>query len=225
MAATDYDFSLTRSEILQQAFRKVGILGDGQTLTGEQSLQGVTALNMLVKQWQTKDIFLWQIVEQTTTFAVDEKSKLIDNSIIGIDKAWYVDGDNDVPVRIVSYRDYQEIINKETQANTPYVCALGFDQYAPTLYIWPEASGSISFKWLGVLRLQDMDTAGGGADIPQRFELALVYGLACILADDYGILVKERQFLRNEYDRYFFEAQKSDYEYEDITISDPCYID
>lgn len=225
MATEDYDFTLTRTEIVEQAYRKIGILSDGQQLTGEQTAQGVMALNMLVKQWQTKDIFLWQIVEQSDTVADGTSSIATDNAVLGIDRAWFKDGTNDIPITLVSYREYVDIINKETASDTPYIAALGHEKGTPTLYIWPEASGNLTVYYLAILRLQDMDTASGNADIPQRFEMALVYGLATILADDYGLTINERKYLRQQYELYFIEAQKSDYEFEDHTFSAPCFID
>jgi len=223
MATTDYDFSLTRAKIIEQAYIKIGALGLGQTLPGEMSVQGSLALNMLVKEWQTKDIFLWQLVQGTTVFAADTTSKAMDNSVLGVEKAWYKSGTNDVEISVISYRRYLEEIAKEVSSQYPYYIAVDNHITTPTMYIWPQPTAELTVYHLTITRLKDMDTSGATPDVPQRFYMALVYGLATILADDFGLPVRERDYIKSQYNEYLFEAMKSDREFEDITVSEPAY--
>lgn len=226
MATTDYDFSQTRNEIIESAFRKIGKLAPGQALPGEQAVQGAAALNVLVKSWQSKRIFLWNLQELTPlTFAVGEYTKALDNSVLGVEKAWYRnDSDADIKIDIVSYANYEQVVSKsEPEATSPSLCAINYTHGTPTLYIWPKASESLSVYLLAVKKLQDMDNASSTPEIPQRFYQALIYGLADILADEYGVNINERQYIKNKSDEYFAQALSSDYEYEDVTMVKSSY--
>ena len=226
MATTDYDFTQTRTQIIERAFRIIGVLGPGQTLSGEQAVQAIAALNMLVKQWQTKRIFLWTIQEDSQAFTTGDQSVTLGNDILGLDKVWYRQNNNqDIPVTIISFHEYEEFVNKQTTSNYPHYCAIDYDRSTPTLYIWPKASQDFTLYFLAVKRLQDMDTSSGGADIPTRFLQALTYGLADLLADEYGKSIQERSYIKSKYDEYFLEAANSDYEFEHVTMVAPSYED
>jgi hypothetical protein len=217
MATTDYDFNQTRSEVIERAFRIIGVGTPGQSLSGEQTAQGVVALNVLVKQWQTRRVFLWTIKESSLAFTASTANATLGNEVLGIDKAWYTTSNSDIPIEIISYRKYQEIVNKTSESATPTYIAMDYSKTTPDLYLYPTPSANITIYFLAVERLQDMDSSGGNADIPQRFLQALTYGLADVLSDEYGLPLNERQYIKNKYDEYFFDAQKSDYEWEDET--------
>lgn len=224
MATTDYDFNLTRSEIIEQAYIKIGKITPGQTLSGPDYQQGVVQLNTLVKSWATKDIFLWQVVQENKSVTAGNASVALDNAILGIEKCWYKDTNNyDVEIAVKSYRDYIDIVDKDYESSFPVLAAIGFETSVPTLYVYPSVTATTTFYYLAVKRLQDLDTASGTPNIPQRFVLALIYGLATLLADDYSLPVREREYLENKYQGLFLEAQKSDYVYETSTIVEPTY--
>lgn len=224
MVTTDYDFTQTRTQIIERAYRIIGVLGPGQTLSGEQAVQAITALNMLVKQWQTKRVFLWTIVESSQAFTTGNQSNTLGNEILGLDKVWYRQANNqDIPVKLISFHEYEELVQKQTSSNYPHFCALDYNKSTPELYIWPKASANFTLYFLAITRLQDMDTSSGNPDIPQRFIQALTYGLADLLADEYGKSIQERSYIKSKYDEYFLEAANSDYEFEDYTAVSSSY--
>jgi hypothetical protein len=55
-----YDFILTRNQIIEQAFRKVGVLSDDNVLTAAQYNVGSLYLNAMVKLWAADDIYIWK---------------------------------------------------------------------------------------------------------------------------------------------------------------------
>jgi hypothetical protein len=56
------DFSVTRTQIIEAAYRKIGIFDIGEGVSGEQSSAASLALNMLIKEWLARgaDIHLRQ---------------------------------------------------------------------------------------------------------------------------------------------------------------------
>lgn len=55
-----YNFELKRNQLVEQAFKKCGLLPKGQSLAAEDLNEGITLLNMMVKSWASKDIYLWK---------------------------------------------------------------------------------------------------------------------------------------------------------------------
>lgn len=197
MAAVDYDFNYTRNQILQRAFRIVGALSLGETLSADMSTQGIEALNAIIKEWQSKHIFLWSMVEQNASFLAGADDYVLgsDPAIIGLDRAWVRDSsNNDTPLQIITWRQYEEIQNK-TDTGTP--THITFDSSlsisTPRLLIWPVPTKTEQVYWIAVRKLKDMDSSSGNPDAPVKAIRALVYALADDLSDEYGLSVADKQ--------------------------------
>ena len=52
-----YDFTVNRDQIIERALLKIGVLGEGITMTAKHIRDGSIALNALVQQWQTQEDF------------------------------------------------------------------------------------------------------------------------------------------------------------------------
>lgn len=216
MATTDFDFNQTRNEIISRAMRMVGAIGLGQTLSAEQLDQGIIALNSIVKEWQTRHIFLWTMEARTESFIADQISAVLDNDVLSVDKVFYVDGDDHQPIQLISYRDYQMIPDKSYTSGNPVQAAYDYGKSTPTLYLYPAPNAALDVRLFVVKRLQDMDTAAGNADIPQQFLEALTYALADGLSDEYPTPIVEKQRLKAKADEKFSFCKQSDYERQDV---------
>lgn len=63
------DFSVTRDDIIQEAYEQLGVLGEGETPTEEQIARASRTLNMMMKTWQA---------DQMNLFAVDRYVVFVD---------------------------------------------------------------------------------------------------------------------------------------------------
>jgi hypothetical protein len=54
-----YDFNMTRNQIIEQAYSRVGGKSDGQSLTNEQYQRAAELLNAMIKKWSAEDIFVF----------------------------------------------------------------------------------------------------------------------------------------------------------------------
>lgn len=57
--SSSYDFIYTRDNIINHAFRLIGVLGEDQTASTNRLTQGGQALNLMIKLWQGEGIGLW----------------------------------------------------------------------------------------------------------------------------------------------------------------------
>ena len=60
-----YTFNLTGTEIITEALELLGVVGLGNTLSGEDQATCLRTLNMMIKAWQADGIGLWKNVEAT----------------------------------------------------------------------------------------------------------------------------------------------------------------
>ena len=213
MATADYDFSLSRNQIIERAFELIGVRTRGQPLSGDALQEGKLALDMMVKSWQGKNVFLWTVktIPQSLTAGNASYSLALDPPILSLDAAYLLNGANDHnELDVLSWRDYQSIPDKSSSGNPVAVALDG--QANPTLYVYPvpTASGTISLN--AICKLKDWDSPTNGADFPVRWERAIVYGLAADLADGYGLPLGERDRLAVKADRLFIEARQGDKE-------------
>jgi len=212
MATTDYDFTLTRNEIIQRAFSKVGVLPDGGTLTGDQQVKGVRELNAMVKSWQARRVFLWS--EKTITIDLAASTAYYsfnaDPPVHYVTKAYLRDSTNtDTDISVISFAEYLDIPDK-TDSGAPECCAVDY-QEAQKIYVWPvPANTTYDLILTAITRLKDWDSASGNADFWPRWLDALSYGLAAHLAHDYHLDLKERALLRAEAEAFFHQARATE---------------
>lgn len=212
MAPTDYDFNLTRNEIIEGALRIVGALGPGQTLSGDRLVTANEALNLLVKEWQAEGVFLWQSKVATETAVVSQASYTLGNDILAVDNVWYNDGNTDIPVALIPWNEYQSTYDKDDESNSPVYAAVDHHPTTLSLYLWPVPNTAYTIRYQYIERLKDMDTAAGNAPVPQHWLRALKYGLAAELMDEYRKTLQERKYISDKAEVLFLKAKRSNIE-------------
>lgn len=77
-----FDWTLTRDEIITAALQKLGAIQAGDTPSAAQVTAAATALNLMVKSWQNKGVFLWTVEWVTKTLSASSK-------VVGTDGSTY----------------------------------------------------------------------------------------------------------------------------------------
>lgn len=211
MSTSDYDFNLTRNQILERAFRIVGAIGDTASMTAEMYEQGSIALNTLVKGWQADHIFLWTVRQLTQALSIADADYSLssDPFVVDIEAAALRISNTDTPLKVISWRDYFEIENKSAAGDPTHVCLDA--RITPTLYTWPvTASSGRTLVYRGIIKLADFDSAAGNPDLAIHWLNALSYGTAADLCDEYSIPLTERKYIQDKADRFYSLAKKGD---------------
>ena len=226
MAVTDYDFLLTRNEIIALAYGKCGLRGEGQQLNPAQLEEGRLALNEIVKFLQTRHLFLYGLAEQTIPLVIGDDDYALDDdpATIAVDKAFYRDGSQDIPVEVISRRNFFDISDKAATGD-PVCLTVTYPTGAniPEVLVWPVPTRVLNLHLLTINRLQDWDSASSSADFPVRWQLPLIYELAAYLAEDYKLPGAEQDRLRLMADRTFIEAKRSDRDRADCETVEGAY--
>lgn len=226
MAATDYDFVLTRTQIITRALSILGAYTEGDVLSAYQEEQGQIALNEIVKRWQTKHTFLWtEKIYTTPTVASDDDYALpTDPPFVSVDKVYIVDDDRDHLLEQKSFRDFMDIYDKTNKGFPDFWC-IDHDTFAaPVLRLWPVPNEIWSIKMFGIIKLKDFDTASSTPNFPSRWQAALTYALAYDLSFQYPVPMGEKQAIKVERDETFLEAKNTDSnQSSDYRAPDGCF--
>lgn len=230
MAASDYDFNLTRTQIIQRAFRIVGVISPGQSLSGNQEEQGRIILNSMVARWQKDHIFLWtqDHVTQALSDGVGSYALPTDPQVLSVDTAFLrrTTGSNtdDTPLDIKSWREYQEEPAKTTSGDPTYIC-VDLSTTSGTIYTYPIVSDSTakSLFMLCTVKLKDFDLSTANPDLRSEWLDALSYGLASDLCDEYTLSISERSYITDKAKGYYKTVKKGDKTREDYLSTRGAY--
>lgn len=203
-------WELTRNQLIEQAYAKLGIPGEDNTLSTTQYDAGAVALNMAVQLAVTDGMPLWKRTTEsvnpsatsqvyTFTTAMKIKAVYIKDTASGsqyelFEKSLYdfmrlPQGSVGVPVHWTS----QSLIQ-------------GY-----TVSIWPLTSDSstVSSKTLQVVYQKEFDGFTSSVetpDFPAYWIPALVYQTAVLMAPEHGTPLPDRQALEKEVGKYWAMA-------------------
>jgi hypothetical protein len=223
MAASDYNFNVTRNEIIERAYRIIGKLSVGETMSAEMLSQALIAMNSMIKSWQSRNVFLWTIKEFSLALVPGTKTYVAptDPPIYAIDQAYIRLTNDDQRIQICSWRQYVDIWDKDSPGE-PDVIALTTD-ITPSIYVWPVPTSAGTIYYTGIVKLKDFDTAGGNPDFPVRYIEAITYGLAHKLSSEYGLPIAERRELERQFQQEFAEAKGGERERADFEFVDGAF--
>ncbi len=209
MSSGSTDFSVTRDDIIKRALRLIGVIAQGETPTADQTTEAAFALNSLVKAWQADGMPLWAL----KTYAVP-LTATIGNYRIGIGQtvavakplkvlqAWNHNPTSnvDIPMRIITKQEYN-ILGNKTSAGNPIQIYYDPQTSYGDLYVYPVPSTSDASNTINIVYqrpFDDFDASTDVPDFPQEWYDAIMYGLACRLAPEYGVGTAERKTLWQE---------------------------
>lgn len=201
-------FELTRDNIIAAAMRKIGALSVGQTPSAEDLTNGMQALNALIAQYQTLGMPLWKRAQYTltltatatytigigqttnTTFPLKIESALLRRTT----------GGSSQDMSEISRKDFNLLNTASTGSPTQFTYQ-PFINYG-VLKVWPTpdtttiAGATIELTYRKPI--EGFTAAAETPDFPQEWQNALIYGLAVLLAPEFGVPLQDRQALGKE---------------------------
>ena len=170
-----YDFSMDIDEVIQEAMEMIG----GEPTLGHEPKSARRSINLLLSDWQNRDIMLWTAETSVFTVSVSTTTYSLASSSIDILEAVVSRDNNDVQLERISMQEYLKIPNKkQTGRPTQYAVRHGRDN--PVIYLWPLPENSTDQVKIELIRyMQDVNkSAVQTADISRKFLPCLSAGLA-----------------------------------------------
>ena len=193
------DFSLTRDEIIQRAFERIGVTAVGVALTNgcaEEKL-GEDLLGVLLRELSDSIPLPWKVNDSVTTLTLTPgtTSYLCNGGpgnppgdIHRIVSATYYDGTSEDVVEVSSILSYEFIATKPAQGVVEKIYLSMNPQYdARKLYVYPTGSGTCSLKFYYESPISDFDADTYVSDLPEGWTRYLINKLAAEIAPYYGL--------------------------------------
>lgn len=227
---TTYDFNLIRNQILEEAFRDIGVLEESGSLSGDQLSIGNKRLHMIMRNLEARGIFLWCDETVTVPLVVSQAVYTLDAKYLSVRQALRRNSTStDVQVECISRGTYDAIASK-TSAGPPYWLVqqmvmdttTGLSNVVLTLYPVPnDATETLVVR--AERKMKDFDLIQTEADAPSWFIRPLIKILAADLGRAYQRSNDVIADLRREGYALFEECMHRNVEVEDdSTISGYC---
>lgn len=222
--SNSYDFTSTRDSIISAAFRKIGALGDYESISTEKLNVGIAALNPMIKALAAKGMPIWAITEQyinmsnwasSAAVTIGPGAQINQNTKpLKILQAIRRDNTNtsspvDTQMNIYTYENYQ-ILSSKNATGAPVHLFYQPLAYTGIITLWPrpdttwQTNGQLYIRYHRPF--QDFDAASDEPDFPVEWHEALIYQLAVRLASEYGLSLNDRLALKKEADDLLNDA-------------------
>jgi hypothetical protein len=203
-------WELTRNNIIERAFAKFGIPGEGNTLSTVQYTVGTTVLNEVVALACVAGMPLWKRISVTKTLSTTTQTYVIPNAVkIAQVILRDIGGGTSYELKDKSLYDFNKLPTNNVGLPTNWMFAPSIE--GGTVSIWPLTSDStaVAQKELVIVYQKEFDGFFGATDtpdFPSYWSSALIYRLAVLLAPEYGVPIPDRQELKQEAANYWGAA-------------------
>lgn len=207
------DFSISRDQLLTGALRVAGGVAQGDTATATQLTEAAEALNMLVKECQADGMPLWAIKQynitltSTSDYVIGVGATVNTPKPLKVVQAFLHNNTTsiDIPMRIITRDEYNRLGNK-TSTGQPIQLWYEPQLSTGTLHLFPVPDSYSQTNCVVTLVYQrpfeDFDSSTDTPDFPQEWYNALKFGLADMLAPEYGLPIQARQDLTSRAKRH-----------------------
>ena len=194
--SNSFNFTLNRDALITRALKMIGAISAAQTPTANEMSDGSLALNLMLKAWQADGLQLWTVNQVSQTPVQGDYILTFDGDIsVEAFEIFEVYRRTtatvvDVPLNRLSRVDYISLSDKDTEG-TPVNFYFDSQLNSNKLHIWPAPDSNFAtnntLEILYQKPFDDMDSATDNLAFPQTWELSVVYGLAHLLAREYGL--------------------------------------
>ncbi len=221
-------FNLSFLDLAEEAFERCGV----EIRSGYDLKTARRSLNLLAMEWANRGINLWTVeqgtialTQGTISYALPvDTIDLIDHVVrtgtgtnqtdINISRI-SVDTYSSIPNKNATGRPIQVWVNRQSGATEPS----GVD--APTINVWPapDTTGTYTFVYWRLRRIQDAGNGDTTQDIPFRFLPCMVAGLAYHLSMKIPEALKRVDMLKAVYEELWQQAADEDREKASLRIA------
>ncbi len=218
MTTSSYtSWELTRNQLIESAYRKIGIPGEGNTLSTGQYTDGVEAVNSVVALAVTDGMPLWKRTTASETPSITSQVYTLSNAIKVFAVFLRDSGGVQYELRNRSLYDFNRLPRDSIGVPVHWTWAPSIE--GGTVSIWPLTAdaSTVSTKTLQIIYQKEFDgfdsTTTDTLDFPSYWTLGIVYKTALVLAPENGVPLEDRKLLLAEANNYWKQA--SDYGDED----------
>jgi hypothetical protein len=186
----------------------------GEPTLGHEPKSARRSINLLLQDWQNRDIMLWTAETSTFTVSVSTTTYSLASSSIDVLEA-VVNRDNvDIQLERISMQEFLKIPNKK-QTGRPTQYAVRHERDNPEIYLWPLPENSTDKVKVELIRyMQDVNkSAIQTPDVSRRFLPCLTAGVAYYMSMKRPNVDMQRiSMIKTEYEERLSRALEEDRE-------------
>lgn len=176
---------VTVQDFVNSTLRLIRVLDSGETPTATESNDALVALNQLISSWSAAGVPIYQ--ESKDIIALSGASLYpLSFRPVRINAAHVSYSGITFPVAIVPSQVWTQ--PKDRTATSKFAKELYYDGTFPTgnVYLWPIVSSGSTLELFSLKPLAQFASLGDTINLPSGYEQALRFGLAGVLAPEYG---------------------------------------
>ena len=192
-----------QDQIIYPAFKKIGVLADGESPTSTMENDAFNTLNNMIDSFSNEELFIFSILRETFTLNQGQQTyqwgtgapdfnssrpQMVMNGQIQLV------GSNPIaekPLDQLNQSEYAAIIVKTIQSTVPlYFYNDNAYPYA-NINFWPVPQVSLTVALNSWKPIADFATITTAVSLPPGYAECLIYNLAIRLAPDYGAVIRE----------------------------------
>jgi len=212
-------YQLTRDEIITASVRKLGAVARGQTLDTDDITTGAQALNTLLASYRTIGMPLWARKEypfsptlNTSSYTIGSGQTLDTPYPVHLLEAFRVDsgGLTKIPIDIKASVDFNQL--PLTPGGPPLILNYTPQINVGTLKLWPTPDSSATTSTVTLIYQRPFEyftVSTDTMDMPEEWYNPVIYGLAVLLAPEWGISLMDRRELKEELKTYLDMAMQT----------------
>lgn len=199
-------WELTRDQIIERAYAKLGIPGEGNTLSTTQVTDGAIALNSVIALAVTDGMPLWKRITESLTPSASSQVYTLSNAIKVV--AVFVRDTDGIQYEIKEKSLYDFLNLPRSNNGVPVHWTFQPSIQGGTISFWPLTSDSstVARKTLQVIYQKEFDSftaSGETPDFPAYWIPALIYKTAVMLAPEVGLPLQDRMELKQQAKEYW----------------------
>ncbi len=204
--STSYAFNLGRDGLITEAAQRVGICPPDGRPTQNQIQSLGNSLNVLIKSLSLRGVLITATERYDITLADGTASyALPDDTVDVLPDEMYVRStsggiNSDAIVENMARAEYMQLTDKATTGR-PTRCLIERSTSAITALPWPVPDSNVTTLTVTRIRLlRDMTTGTNNMDLPSKYQLLLILGVAVAAAEKFGTSLDQAMYWRKQYD-------------------------
>jgi len=181
---------MTYIELITAAYRKLGIAGEGETLSAQMKTDGKQALNLLFEEWENDpDLALTEEQEfdtaaSTAEYSIGDGETWDGNKPLSVEAAYTTIGGYDYELTVIPEKEYMEIKDKTVTGIPEYLTYTPSDLTGTVkLYPVPAVVGTVTI--LNIRLFTQCTDLTADVELPKGYKSALIFNLAITLSPEF----------------------------------------
>ena len=177
----------TSRDLIESAYRKIGVVASDEPMTADQGREGLNALNRMLKGWQNKGFQLWTVTAMSVTLTTAATYTLTVRPLDILNCRFRRSG-IDLPMQRMTRDDYDALPQK-LSTGIPTTFYFNRQRDSATITVWPvlAAAAGQTLEISYNREFEDATDLDAETDVPGEWWDAVVYGLADRLSDDHQV--------------------------------------